>query len=63
MLPWQFGGESSSPLPQWRCLKLANVRDARARNGEWFGGSSHQATQTCVAAIDLEINLHVRKLR
>ena len=24
VLAWQFGGESSGPLPQWRCLKLAN---------------------------------------
>ncbi|WGR67779.1 MULTISPECIES: hypothetical protein [unclassified Bradyrhizobium] len=32
VLAWQFG-ESSSPLPQWRCLKLANVSDAHARNG------------------------------
>ena len=30
VLAWQFGGESSGPLPQWRCLKLANV-STRAR--------------------------------
>jgi hypothetical protein len=28
VLAWQFAGESSGKLPQWRCLKLANVRDA-----------------------------------
>ncbi|MEK9281252.1 hypothetical protein MTR72_16785 [Bradyrhizobium sp. ISRA442] len=33
VLARQFGRESSSPLPQWRCLKLANVSDAHARNG------------------------------
>jgi hypothetical protein len=63
VLAWQFGGDSGGQLPEWRCLKLANVRDARARDGGWFGGSSHQTTQTCVAAIDLDINVHVRKLR
>jgi len=31
VLAWQFGGESSGPLPQWRCLKLSNVSNARAR--------------------------------
>ena len=31
VLAWQFAGESSGPLPQWRCLKLANVSDARPR--------------------------------
>ena len=33
VLAWQFAGQSSGPLPQWRCLRLANVRDARAREG------------------------------
>lgn len=23
VLAWQFAGDSSGPLPQWRCLKLA----------------------------------------
>jgi hypothetical protein len=63
VLAWQFAGESSGPLPQWRCLKLANVSDARARGGRWHEGGSHQATQTCVSDIDLDINVHVRKRR
>jgi predicted DNA-binding transcriptional regulator YafY len=63
VLAWQFAGESSGKLPQWRCLKLRNVRDARARDGEWFAGGSHQTTQRCVTDIDLDINVHVRKLR
>ena len=63
VLAWQFAGESSGKLPQWRCLKLANVRDARARDGRWHEGGSHQTTQTCVTEIDLDINVDVRKLR
>jgi hypothetical protein len=63
VLAWQFGGESSGKLPQWRCLKLANVREARAREGRWHEGSSHKTQQRCVAAIDLDINIHVRKTR
>jgi hypothetical protein len=63
VLAWQFGGESSGKLPQWRCLKLANISDARARNGHWYEGGSHKTTQKCVTAIDLDINVHVRKLR
>jgi hypothetical protein len=63
VLAWQFGGESSGKLPQWRCLKLANVRDAHARGGRWHEGGSHKTTQKCVTAIDLDINIHVRKLR
>jgi hypothetical protein len=63
VLAWQFAGESSGKLPQWRCLKLANVRNARAREGRWYEGGSHSTTQTCVSNIDLDINVHVRKLR
>ena len=63
VLAWQFAGESSGPLPQWRCLRLANVRDARMRNGRWYEGGSHRTEQTCVSAIDLDINIHVRKRR
>jgi hypothetical protein len=63
VLAWQFAGESSGSLPQWRCLRLANVRDARTRNGPWYEGGSHRTTQTCVSNIDLDINIHVRKRR
>ncbi|TQF38220.1 hypothetical protein UNPF46_16985 [Bradyrhizobium sp. UNPF46] len=62
VLAWQFAGESSRPLPQWRCLKLANVSGARARNGRWHEGGSHRATQTCVSNIDLDVNVDVRRL-
>ena len=63
VLAWQFAGESSGQLPQWRCLKLKSVRNAQVRDGKWYAGSSHQTTQTCVTRIDLDINVHVRKLR
>lgn len=63
VLAWQFAGESSGPLPQWRCLRLANVRDARARTGRWHEGGSHRTPQRCVSAIDLDINVEVRKRR
>jgi hypothetical protein len=63
VLAWQFAGESSGKLPQWRCLKLANVRNARTRDGRWYEGGSYKTTQKCVTEIDLDINVHVRKLR
>jgi hypothetical protein len=63
VLAWQFGGESSGKLPQWRCLRLSEVTDAQTREGSWHAGGSHRTTQTCVNAIDLDINVHVRELR
>ena len=63
VLAWQFAGESSGRLPQWRCLRLAAVRGAKMRDGDWHAGNSHQTAQSCVSEIDLDINAHVRKLR
>ena len=63
VLAWQFAGESSGKLPQWRCLNLANVRNARLRDGRWYEGGSHKTEQVCVSKIDLDINIHVRKRR
>jgi hypothetical protein len=63
VLAWQFAGESSGKLPQWRCLKLADVSDARARDGRWHEGGSHKSEQKCVTNVHLDINIHVRKRR
>jgi len=63
VLAWQFAGESSGKLPQWRCLRLALVSDVSLRKGPWLEGGSHLSEQTCVSEIDLDINIHVRKRR
>ena len=63
VLAWQFAGESSGRLPQWRCLKLAKVKNARTRKGAWHEGGSHKTEQVCVSTIDLDINIDVRKVR
>src|SRR4026207_2064138 len=60
VLAWQFAGESSGPLPQWRCLKLANVSDARTRYGRWHEGGSHPTTPTCARDDALPITRHSR---
>jgi hypothetical protein len=66
VLAFQFAGETSTTLPrggEWRCLYLAEVRDARLRVGAWHAGNTHRTSQRCVEVIDLDINVHVRKLR
>lgn len=66
VLAWQFGGTSSQGLPpggQWRCLRLRNVTHATARNGRWHSGGDHRSTQTCVAEIDDDVNVHIRRQR
>src|ERR1700743_51439 len=63
VLAWQFAGESSGQLPQCRGLRLVHVRDAWARKGPWYASGSHKAEQKCVVDVDLDINIHVRKLR
>ena len=67
VLPFQFAGETSKgKLPRggaWKCMFLAQVRDARMRDGPWREGGSHKQTQVCVRDVDLDINIHVRKRR
>ena len=67
LLAWQFGGETSAGRlasgGAWKCLKLTNVQNPVARHGPWHEGRSHQSTQNCVAVVDLDINIDVRKNR
>lgn len=58
-LTFQFAGQSKSGLPpggDWRCLALAEVSDARMRNGPWRTGRSHRRTQSCVTIVDVDVN-------
>jgi hypothetical protein len=58
-LTFQFGGESKSGLPpggEWRCLALAEVSDARMRDGPWYTGRLHGRPQTCVDIVQLDVN-------
>lgn len=66
LLAFQFGGDSSKPLPrggEWRCLRVTGMRNVEAREGPWHAGSSHRKEQHCVTDVDLDINIHVRRLR
>jgi predicted DNA-binding transcriptional regulator YafY len=64
LLAYQFGGETtSSRLPQWRCLFIAEISDVHLRDGPWYEGGGHQATQTCVTDVDIDVNIHIRKRR
>jgi hypothetical protein len=61
-LVFQFGGESSRGLPlagEWRCLLLADVRDAVVREGEWYGDAKHSKAQSCVDDIYVDVNTDV----
>src|SRR3954449_12739705 len=61
VLTWQFAGEvREGKLPPggaWKCLRLAKVRNASSRAGPWHEGGSHKSEQSCVAKIDLDINI------
>jgi hypothetical protein len=57
-LVYQFAGASSQGLPpggEWRCLKLAEVKNATGRAGAWHTGHSHLKPQTCVKRVEFEV--------
>ncbi|MFA4929552.1 MAG: hypothetical protein WC558_13620 [Patulibacter sp.] len=54
----QFAGESSSGLPAegaWRCLKVSELSDVEARDGEWHTLANHSQRSTCIDVIDTEV--------
>lgn len=55
---FQTGGESESrtPLPGWRCFKLAEIGQLEEADGPWRSGTSHKRSQACVADVDIDIN-------
>jgi hypothetical protein len=67
VLVFQFAGETSKgklpPGGEWKCFSPAKVQDVRLRSGRWYAGGSHSKAQACVRDIDLDINIHVRRLR
>jgi len=58
-LVYQFAGATSKgPLraPSWRCLELDRITNARVLDGAWRSGGSHSADQSCVKAVDYDVN-------
>jgi hypothetical protein len=61
-LVYQFGGKSTRGIAvkgEWRCLYLAKVGEAKAREGRWHSGERHQSRQRCVDAVYVDVNTNV----
>jgi len=63
-LCYQFEGESKSRAIEpdgspvnWRCIDIAKLSSVTARDGEWHSAPNHSRPQTCVANIDVEVQL------
>ena len=54
---YQFAGESTSKLPNWRCLTVAGISDVHPREGRWHGGTQRRQTQTCIQFVDVDVNV------
>jgi predicted nucleic acid-binding protein len=62
VLTFQFAGENERGLKvrgQWKCFKLAEVRNARMRDGPWHGDAEHRKTQRCVDDVYIDVNTAV----
>jgi hypothetical protein len=62
---YQFAGATSrgSKLPNWRCFSLANVKTMQLREGEWYEGTIHKQSQSCVRFVDVDANIAETLLR
>jgi hypothetical protein len=61
---YQFDGESSSrPIEpdgspvNWRCIEIAKLTEVSIQDGEWHSAPNHSRPQTCVAFIDVEVEV------
>ena len=58
VLSYQFGGQSQRGLPaggEWRCMKVAEIKDVTIQEGDWHTGRTHTQPQTCVDQVDVEV--------
>ena len=59
-LVFQFGGKTSSGAiaapGAWKCLRLADVRNAVLVEGKWHAGDEHSAAQTCMKMVEYDVN-------
>ncbi len=63
-LCYQFAGESRSrPIEpdgspvNWRCVEIAKLTNVSATDGDWHTAPNHSRPQTCVADIDVEVEI------
>lgn len=56
---YQISGRTSGreKLPGWKCFKLRKVIDLTVKEGPWLEGASHQQVQSCIAAVDVDVNI------
>ncbi len=55
VLGWQYGGLSSNPLPNWRCMNVGGLRDVRIVAGSWETGGLHTRPQVCITYVDIDV--------
>jgi predicted DNA-binding transcriptional regulator YafY len=58
VLVYQFGGTSSTPLPQegqWRCFRVAKIQHLRPLDGPWHTGNEAARPPKCIDEIDVFI--------
>ncbi len=59
-LIFQFGGETSKGrIPasgEWKCFRLAEIREIVLRDGPWRSGDSHSSAQTCMKMVEYDVN-------
>lgn len=59
---YQFAGESSSGLGpagsrnNWRCIPISGLTNIEIIDGEWHSAPNHSRPQTCVKAVDVEVD-------
>ena len=54
VMGFQYGGDSSRPLPEWRCFHVTDLRGVTRNNDPWRTASDHSRMNTCVTRVDAQ---------
>src|SRR5690242_197721 len=59
-LVYQFAGATSDGLVKpggdWKCLRLADVREIVLREGSWHAGEGHSTRAVCMKMVEYDVN-------
>jgi hypothetical protein len=56
VLGFQYAGESSGPLPSWRCFRVDELSGITFNGDLWATENTHSKANTCIVTIHAQVS-------
>lgn len=56
VLGFQYGGESSGVLPNWRCFRVDELTDVALNPDPWASAGDHSKRNSCIATVLAQVD-------